>query len=348
MAKKRGFPPNLLQDLSKRSASNYLNLIRTSRNHRIALALGAGVSASAGLPSWNKLLKRICGSFFYHWEFRNQNRGQSLDWPPKEMSIAFAHEFFWSDEAKEIAESFSNGDALLVAQQVKNCVRDADWKWLLRRSLYDDEDGHPHDGRSSYLLDTLANTCRSCIGIGSVINYNYDDLFEKCLVRIGVQHKPIYVEPFFQKPTLLPIYHPHGFLPLGGGPAENHFVLAEADYHQHIAEPHSWSNLVQLHTFERYSCLFVGASMVDPAMRRMLRLAQTTHNNLHFAFLPVTTPQTDRNMMFDALFDRDAFGFGVSVIRYDASEKDGIHHKRLGELLELLPQCAADESLLWV
>src|SRR6056297_1814618 len=89
------FPPNAIQDLSSRSASNFMELLRASKEYNLVLALGAGVSASAGMPAWGDLLKRICSAFFYHWEFLLNSGRISLDNPPKELSIAFAHEYMW-------------------------------------------------------------------------------------------------------------------------------------------------------------------------------------------------------------------------------------------------------------
>lgn len=325
-----------------------MGLLRSCKAHSLVLALGAGVSASAGLPPWEKLLRRICGAFFFHWEFLSTTERSTFDKPPKELSIAFAHEYMWSDESIETAKLFAAGDSLLVAQQIKNCIRDLDWKWLLRRALYDDEYENRHNGESSALIDMLSKLClHPHLRVASVINYNYDDFFERGLKSMGVAYKPIFLEPHIPQSGTLPVYHPHGFLPLNGGPANTQFVLAESDYHQHVAEPHSWSNLVQLQLFTTSSCIFVGASMKDPAMRRMLRLAQTSHRMPHYAFLPISMPKTQRSIMFDALFDRDALGLGVIVIRYDPMQNGQETHGRLVELLELLSASAKDASMIW-
>ena len=160
-------------------------------------------------------------------------------------------------------------------------------------------------------------------------NYNYDNLFERCLKSMGVSYKLIFSEPHIPQSGTLPVYHPHGFLPRDGGPANTQFVLAETDYHQHVAEPHSWSNLVQLQSFTTSSCIFVGASMKDPAMRRMLRLAQISHRMPHFAFLPESMPKTRQSIMFDSLFDRDALSLGIRIIRYDPMKDGQETHGRL-------------------
>lgn len=314
----------------------------------MAFGLGSGVSASAGLPAWENLLRRICGAFFFHWEYLAKRSKVTLEQPPHELSIAFAWEYMWSKDAINVANSFAKGDPLLIAQQIKNCIRDIDWKWLLRRSLYDDADENRHDGHASPLIEVLAKMCDSkALTINSVINYNYDDLFELCLKRNRIKFKPIFSEPKLVEKDALPIYHPHGFLPLMGGKKDTAFVLAEDDYHENIAAPHSWANLVQLQVFSSSSVIFIGTSLKDPALRRLLRLARTTHHIPHFAFLPKTKPFNQQNVMFDALFDRDVFKLGIRVIRYNPISKGSETHFPLLSLINLLLESLIDENKLW-
>jgi hypothetical protein len=51
--------------------------------------------------------------------------------------------------------------------------------------------------------------------------------------------------------------------------------------------------------------------------------------------------------MFDALFDRDALGLGIRVIRYDPMKDGQETHGRLVELLELLSTNIHDASIIW-
>lgn len=343
----RRFPPDALSDLSTSSASAFMKLLDTLDANEFALVLGAGVSSSAGLPAWPQLLSKLCAAFFSHWEFDCENGRATIDRPPRNLSIAFANEVFWSSDAVLTAEAFIAGEPLLVAQQIKNCLRPADWKWLLRRALYDIDDLVQHDGSPSELIRKLSRLCARREGrIRAILSYNYDDLLELCLKSDHVQHTPVYSRPIGNS-TALPVFHPHGFLPLHGGPADTTFVLAEEDYMQHACQPFSWSNLVQLEIFSKFPCIFIGTAMKDTALRRLLRLSRTIQTPSHFAFLPVSDPKCSQSTMFDALFDYDLHGLGVSVIRYKTEESAVDRHERLLSLLDMLIACSDDRRIIW-
>jgi hypothetical protein len=325
-----------------------MKLLVEAKRQAVALVLGAGVSSSAGLPTWPQLLKKICAAFFRHWEFDCSEGHASIDSPPRNLSIAFANEIFWTEESVRRANEFANDDPLLVAQQVKNCIRDIDWKWLLRRALYDVEDLVPHDGSPSPLMKILSLLCASQPKrIKAVISYNYDDLFELCLRTDHISYTTVYLTPTRSDVSVLPVFHPHGYLPLHGGPASSEFVLAESDYVINASSPYSWSNLVQLQTFSTCSCVFLGTSMRDTALRRLLRLSRTTHRMMHFAFLPASAPRTTQNTMFDALFDQDLRELGVRVVRYNLTDDPNDSHSRLLRLLQAWIDDMSGASSIW-
>lgn len=84
----------------------------------------------------------------------------------------------------------------------------------------------------------------------------------------------------------LPIYHVHGIIPKTG-PTDT-VVFSEEEYHKRYSNSFHWSNVEQLHALSRMHCFFIGLSMTDPNLRRLLDIAHnmnTTNEDTHFAFL---------------------------------------------------------------
>lgn len=104
----------------------------------------------------------------------------------------------------------------------------------------------------------------------SIITFNFDDVIEQNLEKNKVKYKSISKEGERYLPSELPIYHVHGFLPRKGDLTDFHIVSSEDAYHSQFIDPFSWSNLVQLNHLNQNLCLFIGLSMTDPNLRRLL------------------------------------------------------------------------------
>ena len=73
-------------------------------------------------------------------------------------------------------------------------------------------------------------------------------------------------------PNVLPIFHPHGFLPpdLAVGSNEDEVIFTEEQYHRVSMDPYHWSNLIQLSSMSGTVGLMVGLSLSDRNIRRLL------------------------------------------------------------------------------
>lgn len=318
-------------------------LARISKAVPITIFLGAGVSASAGLPIWSELLKRICTVFFVHWEWqlRNAKHEKALA-PPRQLSIAFWESFFWTPSAIQAAERFIQGSPIVAAQQIKNCVRDIDWRYLVNKSLYYGPGGII---RSS-LFETLALLCAAPNAIQAVVNTNYDSLFESYLDEKHVPFSVIWAADCKCRVGSLPLYHPHGYMKWAGGPVAP-LVLAEEDYLLHSNQPYYWPNVTQLSLLSRSTCTFVGHSLTDPNLRRLLRTSQGASRPTHFAFLPCWEEASVEDRMSLSLFDRDLASLGVRSIRFPRRPTGADRYSRLSELVDLLAQMRNDPEAAW-
>src|SRR5947207_7700927 len=213
------FPPEELASFDRYSASRLLRLLTILQSQPIVLVLGAGVSASAGLPTWNELMAKICQVFLYHWQSDIACGRATTARPPKNLSVVFTDREEFTDPGSydilALDEEFARSNPVLAAQQIKNCIRALDWIWLLRKCLYGEADSKPI--HHSALIDRLGALCvEGCVQ--AVVNYNYDSVFEESLSAKGVQFTVLSETQQAARRGYPPIYHVHGYLKRGGGP----------------------------------------------------------------------------------------------------------------------------------
>ncbi len=340
---KREFPPQAIADLAKPSASALMFAARRLSKGAVVLFLGSGVSASAGLPIWNELLVRICTVFFAHWEFDYKD---SVPTPsaPRNLSIAMWEAFEWDDELRQLAKKYAAGDPLLKTQQIKNCIRPADWRYLVKKVLY----GTEVPRSWSLLLDQITRLCARPNKVAAVVNFNFDSILEERLGEAGLRYTVVCDPDVRPKPDSLPVLHPHGYLKRGGGP-KTRLVLGEEDYFETAHIPYGWPDIAIVAYLSTVPCLFIGHSMTDPNVRRLLRLSSTMAPHWHFAFLPGRFGDAE-DRMAETLFDADLARLRVRVIRYRLSSKQGDDsddHSRLPELLNVLLAATDDPDAWW-
>lgn len=360
------FPPKILLELGidHKSISNLLSLLKSIQQNNITLGFGAGVSASVGLPTWEELLRKIAYSFFTHWEFEiNQNKKKaSIKKPPNKLSIAFTefisisedsqalllafHEHLWGHNYYKINvdEAFNellNNDILLIAQEIKNCIKPKDWQYLLRKAIYSSYEDNEFIFKPSSLYHALEEFVINSDSIHNIINYNYDDTFQ-LFINNSIKSVPIYKD-IKANTNNFNIYYPHGYMPFQGGPMTE-IILAENEYHQEALNPNSWSNLIQISLLNSTSCIFFGSSLKDPNLRRLLKLTNSVKSISHYCFLPTIKDSSDVQIMCESLFDFDLMKLGVKTIRYSIINNS---HEQLIILLDILSKAIKDNSYIW-
>ena len=236
------------------------------KEHKCTLFLGAGVSIDAGLPNWDKLLKKM-------------------------LVYSTKHQTVFSNTDYDCIQCNCANSSLIVARYIKTGLfhsKDEQFIQELHDSLY--KEIHPE----RQLAETIAkciksNYGKSIVGIESVITYNYDDLIEQELNKLGVNNFSVYEgnRDFQEK---FPVYHVHGVLPQNNSNLPNSkIILCEEDYHDVYKEAYLWSNVEQLHALGRTTCFFIGLSMTDPNLRRLLDFSHEINDGCaHFVFLQKT------------------------------------------------------------
>jgi hypothetical protein len=241
------------------------NLSDYYKSERLVLVLGAGVSMGFGLPNWNTLLQKLIIT-----TIEKEGNVSSL------LSKLFTNIF--------------SPSPLIAGRYLQKFYEDKklSFEEAVQRVLYEEADLD----KKSELMEEIINFCVApgkSPNLDSIISYNFDDILEQRLANVGipVPFKPIYgvgINPDGQ----LPIYHVHGFLPQQGNLDEqNKITFGESVYHKQYYDIYSWNNIVQINKFRDANCLFIGTSLTDPNIRRLLDIAKTQKGEKaapHFIF----------------------------------------------------------------
>ncbi len=268
----------------KHTRDRYVAQLRGEyRDNGLVLILGAGVSLSTTkVPSWDNLLSRLFIAMI------ESKLPDALSARPEEKEYL----------VKKL-HSFHNAFPLIEAHYIRAGLEDS-FAEAVAKALYTDI-GIDGDATST-LLDALAQLCvprRKGPNIRAVVTYNFDDLLEKHLERLGLEYRTIYRDVDVAKEDELGIYHVHGFLPREAeqyeGLSDSLLVFSEEGYHTLFQEPYSWSNITQLNFFRENTCVLVGLSLTDPNLRRLLDIAARKSNSpRHYAFLKREWSSTDK------------------------------------------------------
>lgn len=252
-------------------AKNALN------NNKVSVFLGAGVSASAGVVTWDSLLEKLCIK-------RGLSKIDSdIDSVVKGRYIIDEYK----QSQKEIPDEFYKD---------------------IREILY-------ANIRTSNLISSIASLITKG-NIESIISYNYDNLVEREIRNKGKLCFPVFNKARSKEPNSLYIYHVHGYVSHEEDDEYSPIVLGEQEYHKIFQESYNWGNVEQLHALCRSTCFFIGLSMDDPNLRRLIDISieGSEVEPVHYAFL--------RRIEYNVPFmEKIMRGFGINCLWYDNYEE---------------------------
>ena len=267
--------------------------------------LGAGVSRSEGLPDWNGLLidlmRRITG---------RQMKDEDLD-----------------------AILKANGNStIILGRYIRSLIKgDTTIEQYVRRALY--RNRHDMDIKSKTIMAICDAVLKNRNTVKSIITYNYDDLIEQQLSAIGIDAASIF--DTHEPDNRFPVYHVHGILDQADFKSSK-IVLSEDDYHEQYRRPFLWSNIEQLHALQNHNCFFIGLSMMDPNLRRLLDFTKSEANSRqqreHHCFAFMRKGDVSKYIHGDKkrfLEEQEAIleNLGVRIVWYD-------NHDELPNILE--------------
>ena len=260
----------------------------------MTLVCGAGVSAKLNIPTWDQLVDTL---------YRQIYRSISTD-------LKFG----------SITEMRRKGRTTNLTM-IRNLENVGGFREEVRRAVRDRLYLKYDESSLKYLVTPI---CKLFLRKGlrypirDVITYNFDNTIERELRSLGRTdvHTVYTAESYPVHKRGIQIYHPHGFLPHPDDDPHNraleaNMVFSERDYNLHFMDPSHWANVVQLHHFMHRTCLFIGISMADINMRRLLDHAHERTKG-HVRHISIQRAKGDN--IADAYLEKDLSSLGMDTL----------------------------------
>jgi hypothetical protein len=305
---------------NSRHIGNLRRALLAKRN--FGLLVGAGVSLPLGFPPWKTLVKaiardpRVDGSRVLKREDNNTTTTQTL---------------FQHFRRRQLGVKRKGTRVELPTRENELLIK-AEWRELIRKHLYHK---NPTRGnflkRHPYLLQLLEVVKRSRI----VVNYNFDDLLEKGLLKNPPDRKKRGFDTTWRfciqgRSDVPLIYHPNGYLPenLLEGPSED-LVFSEDSFADQLIDSMRGHYSSVLHHLAQNTCMLIGLSLSDPTLKHLLRQHALMHpGHVHYYIEHVPDGAKVNTNVAEAV--RDAYFEVYNLVTLF------LHDSEIKELLELL------------
>jgi hypothetical protein len=262
---------------------DWARLVNAYQREGIFLVLGAGVSYKSGLPNWSQLLRGV----YRHQEQHRKSLPKGLEQLPAPVLASLLEE-----------------DAGSRGKFVED-VRDILWKKFPLRHLTPIDADTASDFATQ--MDAQNPTLRAISAIctmltekrrfrpnphvQAVVTFNLDNLLQlHSRAKYGEWSSRHPSRSFIlrsvERPsagsvrTKTPVYHLHGMIRIDKeiNQTEKHapdlMVLTEQDFFDTFNKPTQASNYVFLHLLREHTAIFVGLSMQDENLRRLLHYSK--------------------------------------------------------------------------
>ena len=182
-------------------------------------------------------------------------------------------------------------------------------------------------------LFSIADFILSHYNIKAVVTYNYDDYLSSAinLLKEDANYRPRImheIEPLdvysgwkdypFKNDSFL-IYHIHGMIQPNNKVApncSNQVVLSLEEYYDMARDVYSWHSATQIFYLTHYTCAFIGASLVDMTMQRVLHYANLNQSGENVYYLAAKTSKTESDEVLQKLKNSYLELLGMKVV-YD-------------------------------
>lgn len=294
------------------NASDLKGLRRAWRTRELVLFLGAGVSMPYGLPSWKDLVLELL------FEQAQDTRRLGPMLPHYRRAVAS-----WMTD-------YFDYDPLVLARMVERELaqragagrrRDPASAFLGRLRSYMYGNLRKPDGRTTLaaVADLIAKSRRTS-GVDTVVTFNFDDLLERQLRARDVKVQSIGNGERCGGNGVR-VIHAHGYVPEVGPASRRDIVFTEPDYHRLTESVFHWSLSEVVERLRKNVALFVGLSMSDPSLRRLLDASRNSDIPAHWQIQKRHEVRDDELRTVMTEVERRARNYGTLLGRFDEKKK---------------------------
>ncbi len=247
------------------------------RNRQLVLFLGAGVSMPYGLPSWKNLVLELL------FEQAQDTRRLGQIWPHYRRAVASWMTDYFEYNPLVLARMVER-DLTKKNRRNSKGTNSEDRPELFLERLRTHIYAHYREPKERTVLQAIADLVaksNSRSGIDSVVTFNFDDLLERELQRRKVKVHQI-TSGDRPRASGLRVIHAHGCVPLDGPIFRKDIIFTEPDYHRLTESVFHWSLSDIVDLLRKKTVLFVGLSMSDPSLRRLLDASRNTNIPPHW------------------------------------------------------------------
>lgn len=248
------------------NASDIKGLRYAWRTRQLVLFLGAGVSIPYGLPSWKSLVLELL------FEQAQGTRRLGNMWPHYRRAVASWMTDYFDYDPLVLARMVERDLRLRSSKTLDRANRPVDRVDLflerLRTHLYANYREPAEKTILAAIAGLIAKSNSRC-GVDSVVTFNFDDLLEAELRRRKVTVQPV-TNSERQQGRGLRVIHPHGYVPKVGPISRQDIIFTEPDYHKLTESMFHWGLSEIVDRLRKNAVLFIGLSMSDPSLRRLL------------------------------------------------------------------------------
>ena len=296
------------------------------KEKQLVLFLGAGVSIPYGVPSWKNLVLELLFEQAGH----TKRLGQM--WPHYRRALAS-----WMTDYFEY-------NPLVLARMVERYYKKRSQKKGAKNPVTDDQvflnqlrtqlyanSKTPAGTRTS--LQAIAELVEKSRGnVRCVVTFNFDALLEEELEQRNVRPVPI-VSGDRQTSGGFRVIHPHGFVPRQGEIDRSRLVFTEDDYHKLTDTVFHWGLSEIVSELRHSTVLFIGLSMSDPSLRRLLDATRNSKIPPHWQLQQKHRVRDQEQADAKIEIEKRALRWG-KILGYDEQKKEKQLSAALNQALE--------------